>query len=51
MTKRRRFTVDCQRRTKIAAVGQRKDASLAVISLEMLRVVPVVHRRGPRGFV
>ncbi len=40
----------CQRRSKISPVGRRKTSPFYVMPKALLRVVPVVHRRDPRGF-
>ncbi len=39
-----------QRRSKISPVGRRKTSPFYVMPKALLRVVPVVHRRDPRGF-
>ena len=41
---------ECQRRSKISPVGRRKTSPFYVMPKALLRVVPVVHRRDPRGF-
>ena len=40
----------CQRRSKISPVGRRKTSPFYVMPKALLWVVPVVHRRDPRGF-
>ncbi len=42
--------IGCQRRSKISPVGRRKTSPFYVMPKALLRVVPVVHRRDPRGF-
>ena len=46
----REVHLNCQRRSKISPVGRRKTSPFYVMPKALLRVVPVVHRRDPRGF-